>query len=159
MKTLLSTLAIVAVLSFVSNVHGQRQAGQRGALGNGQPGMNQGQQGNQNGNQNMPTVQQLAQMMITNFDADVSGELSQSELQNALSALREKMRSQGNFQQGNANPGNRNQAAGQGNGQRQGGPQQNRGANRQRPQSRQGGQVQGNRPASQTAQGRPRRGR
>jgi len=46
---------------------------------------------NQNGNQNMPSVDQLAQMMLANFDADGSGELNQAELQSGLTALRQMM--------------------------------------------------------------------
>ncbi|MCD0461060.1 hypothetical protein U8335_18250 [Roseiconus lacunae] len=55
--------------------------------------------GNQNANQNMPSVEQLAAMMLTNFDADGSGELGLAELQNALLALRQQMRNQGGGQQ------------------------------------------------------------
>ncbi|QDV44469.1 hypothetical protein Enr13x_43350 [Stieleria neptunia] len=37
---------------------------------------------------NLPNPQTLAQMMITNYDADASGELNPSELQTALEGLR-----------------------------------------------------------------------
>ncbi len=157
-KSLFLTMAIVAILCFVSTADAQRQGGQRGGPGGGPPpprDMNQGnannhqaqQQGNQggrnqNGNQDMPTVEQLAQMMITNFDADGNGELSQTELQSALMALREKMQSQGNSQN---DGGDEIQGAGQ----NQAGQQRNQGGNQQ---ARQGGRQQG-------GQGNVRRGR
>ena len=173
MKNLTSTLPTVAIfcliLCFVSTAEAQRQAGQRGP-GDGprgpQRGMNPDQQqgnrgpqqgnqaeGNQNGNRNMPTIQQLATMMITNFDADGSGELSQSELQNALTALREKMQNQGNQNQGNPNRGN---------GPNQAGQPQNGGANKQGRQNGQAARGQGNRPPHQggkNGQGNAGRGR
>lgn len=40
---------------------------------------------------NMPSIDELSQMMMSNFDADRSGTLDQSELQNALVGLRELM--------------------------------------------------------------------
>lgn len=43
------------------------------------------------GGQNMPTVGELAQSMIANFDTDGSGALDLVELQNALAALRQMM--------------------------------------------------------------------
>ena len=52
----------------------------------------------------MPTIGQLAQMMISNFDADASGGLEQAELQIALTAVREMMQMANNGQnQGNVN--------------------------------------------------------
>ena len=39
--------------------------------------------------QNMPNAETLAQMMMTNYDADASGELSQAELRAALEGLRQ----------------------------------------------------------------------
>ncbi|MFG0290763.1 MAG: hypothetical protein ACF8CQ_21495 [Rhodopirellula sp. JB044] len=44
--------------------------------------------------QNMPTIEQLATMMLANFDADESGGLDQTELQSALAALRQMMQAQ-----------------------------------------------------------------
>lgn len=64
--------------------------------------------GNQNAadqnraNQKMPTIEQLAQMMIANFDADGSGGLEQAELQNGLTALRQMMQNQNGMNQGHA---------------------------------------------------------
>lgn len=110
MKNPLSVFGIVVVLCFVSNAHAQRPGGGRGVggpPGGGPPqrGLNQenfnntleqtpfGNQAtvNQNSEQDIPTIQQLAQMMIANFDADGSGELGQAELQSALAALRQMM--------------------------------------------------------------------
>ncbi len=44
--------------------------------------------------QNMPSIEQLATMMLANFDVDESGGLDQTELQNALVALRQMMQTQ-----------------------------------------------------------------
>ncbi|WP_144060205.1 hypothetical protein [Rhodopirellula sallentina] len=44
--------------------------------------------------QSMPTIEQLATMMLANFDADESGGLDQTELQSALAALRQMMQAQ-----------------------------------------------------------------
>ena len=51
----------------------------------GQLGANMGQRGQ------MPSISQLAQTLLTNFDADGSGELNQVELQAALAAMRAMM--------------------------------------------------------------------
>ena len=102
----------------------QRQAGMGGPNGNrqngGPPGLGQnqmgggnmaGNMGNQNGQQNGRSPEQLAQMLITNFDMDGSGELNQMELVAALMAIQQMMMGQG---------GNRNQMMpGQGGGQNQ----------------------------------------
>lgn len=56
-------------------------------------GANQNNAGQNNG-RNMPSIAQLAQMMIANFDADGSGGLAAGELQNALTALRQMMQNQ-----------------------------------------------------------------
>ncbi|TWU03411.1 hypothetical protein [Neorhodopirellula pilleata] len=50
----------------------------------------------------MPSIQQLAQMMIANFDADGSGGLEQAELQNGLTALRQMMQNRNGGNQGQA---------------------------------------------------------
>ncbi|MBB3209578.1 hypothetical protein FHS27_005418 [Rhodopirellula rubra] len=42
----------------------------------------------------MPTIEELAVMMLANYDADESGTLDQTELQNALVALRTMMQRQ-----------------------------------------------------------------
>lgn len=69
---------------------------------------NANQIGNQNANQNMPSPNELAGMMIANFDADGSGELGLAELQSALTALRERMQNPrgGRQQNGLANQQN-----------------------------------------------------
>jgi hypothetical protein len=64
-------------------------------------------------------------MMIGKFDADGSGELSQTELQSALSALRQHMQNQGggNAAGGGNQTGGQNRAGQRGNAQgNQGGP-------------------------------------
>ncbi len=95
----------------------QRQGGPRGGGGGGQQGMNQ--RGNQNraadaGNQALlqngmnqnamnqggqqqdrrPSAEQVAQMMLANYDADGSGALDQQELQSALTAMMQQMQQQ-----------------------------------------------------------------
>ncbi len=128
MKNLIPALAIIGALCFISTADAQRLQAAT----------------NQNGNQNMPSVGQLAQMMITNFDADSSGELSQTELQSSLAALRQMMR----------------QRAG---GQNQAGQQQNGFANQQNAlqgrQNLQADQGQGNRPPPPPGQAGFRPGR
>ncbi|MEO1616065.1 MAG: hypothetical protein AAFV88_09465 [Planctomycetota bacterium] len=120
--TLLAVICSVALLSCPSVTAqrpGQRPGPPRGEAGGRQ---GQGRQGNQNamqqnvqgfGNQNLnangqqgignqqqgqngPSVQQMAQMLLANFDADGSGELNQVELQNGLMALRQRMQNRGN---------------------------------------------------------------
>ncbi len=66
---------------------------------------------NQNANQqNMPSVAQLAAMLIANYDADGNGGLDATELQSALTALRGVMMSnnQQNGMNGPANNANMN---------------------------------------------------
>lgn len=92
----------------------------------------------------MPSIQQLAQMMIANFDAEGSGELSQAELQSALAALRQRMQNRGD-------------------GQDQAGQQQNGFANQQNAlhdrQNLQANQGLGNRPRPAPGLAGFRRGR
>lgn len=127
MKHLLPLVSVVTLFIYISPVQAQRPGRGRGgpagvrtnaaALGLNQGDANlQNQQfGNPNARndndvnqnntiENMPTIEQLAQMMITNFDADGSGGLEQDELQAALTALREMMQNRANGQeQGRAN--------------------------------------------------------
>ncbi len=58
------------------------------ANGNAQRG---GMRGNQMQQQNMPTIEQLAQAMLTQYDADGNSALDQAELQSALAGLRQMM--------------------------------------------------------------------
>lgn len=155
MKKIAPLLLVAAALSFATAADAQRggrgggpprpPAGQPNFNGNGQAQQQPGGQGagNRNvgkGNQSMPTVAQLAQMMIARFDADGSGELNRAELQNALTALRGMMQQQG--------------------AQNQAGQQQNGFANQGNgpPRRPQGNQGQGNRP-TRGGQGGGRRGR
>ena len=104
MKSLFSAFVFASIVCLVSIAEAQW---------GGPPGANQQNfNNNQNqrvrnqvaNNQNMPTIQELAQLMIINFDADGSGELGQAELQSALDALKQMMQNQA---------GNQNQLVGQ----------------------------------------------
>ena len=127
---------------------GNKAGGPRGPVGN---GLTQGARqnntgannqiaqgvGGQNGrNANMPSIAELSQRLITNFDTDGTGELNQVELQNALMAIRDMMmqRMQGNQNQIGQNQTGQGSFANQGNAF--GGGRSNR----------QAGQAQGNRP-------------
>ncbi|SMP63799.1 hypothetical protein SAMN06265222_108136 [Neorhodopirellula lusitana] len=101
MKTLLPALAIVSALGFACSVVAQR--GGPPPRGGNQSSLTQRQQLSTNTatTTNMPTIAELAQMMMTNFDTDGSEELSTTELQNALVALRQMMQSQTNGQNQN----------------------------------------------------------
>lgn len=59
------------------------------ANGNAQRGNGMGQ--NMQQQQDMPTIEQLAQALLTQFDADGSNALDQAELQAALAGLRQMM--------------------------------------------------------------------
>lgn len=111
----LSALALIALVTPVAFAQGQGRGGpgRGGPGGKGGPGgmgqggaggLNaggeQGQQacampeegaGNSQSNNGMPSVQQLAQMLMANADADGSGSLDISELQTALTGLRNMM--------------------------------------------------------------------
>lgn len=86
------------------NGNGNAQAAAAAANGNAQVGNGMG--GNMRGQQqNMPTIEQLAQALLTQYDADGSNALDQAELQAALTGLKQMMM--------------QNQAAGGGQQQRQ----------------------------------------
>jgi hypothetical protein len=140
MKTLASIVAIVMASSLiVSNAHAQRP---RGGPPKAAGGASRGKQatGNQNGRQDMPSVEQLAQMMLGRFDADSNNALDLAELQNALTALR-RLLEQGGQQDGRQRP------------QRDGGNQEK--ASRGRPNTQEA--TPGGRPPSRT-RGNPRGG-
>ena len=103
MNQKLSVLVVLVLLVFPLKVLGQRpgkggkmprgNANGQGAAANMGLGGNQAMMGGQQqgGRQNMPSVDQLAQMMLASFDADGSGALDQAELKNALTGLRAMM--------------------------------------------------------------------
>ena len=81
------------------NKQGGQQRGGGGPMGNLQAGgaangnaqRGGGMHGNQMQQQNMPTIEQLAQAMLTQYDADGNSALDQAELQSALTGLRQMM--------------------------------------------------------------------
>lgn len=92
----LSVCVSVAVARGPNKGAGQQRGGNNGmppmagaANANGQAGNAMG--GNMMGQQNMPTVEQLAQALLAKFDADGSNALDQAELQAALEGLRQMM--------------------------------------------------------------------
>lgn len=108
-RTIVASLAIASLCISIAIARGPggRQGGPQGGPGGGPAAMN-GQGGNGMGamngmgqcmmgggnmadRQNMPTIQQLAQTMLTTYDADGNKALDQAELQTALAGLRQMM--------------------------------------------------------------------
>ncbi|WDI41374.1 hypothetical protein [Bremerella sp. P1] len=109
-RSMVSCLAIVCLALCVSLAvaRGPKKQGgqQRGAadanngvqqaagVANGNAQRGNGMGGNMVGQQNMPTIEQLAQALLTQYDADGSNALDQAELQLALEGLRQMMMQQ-----------------------------------------------------------------